>query len=215
MMRLQDSLSLIDIAPYPEDSNNFIWWVWLMKEYGVGESWTLLYRVQTGDTLHGLVGFRMNGDLVMATDEGSFVTYDPESKQVKDLGIHGIEEPEGQSIDSVYLGRYMESLVLLDRTPHPRRPVIKALNEECYTDAGRSYCPSVSLSIHQFRLNLPSVASPNVDSLKDCNVRSVVCGSSNAMYSMSLSLSCAMWLQIEGMQGNIAIALLHVGAAYE
>ncbi|KAE9453443.1 hypothetical protein C3L33_14618, partial [Rhododendron williamsianum] len=116
MMRLQDSLSLIDIAPYPEDST-FIWWVWVMKEYGVGQSWTLLYRVHTGDTLHGLVGFRMNGDLVMATDEGSLVTYDPESEQVMDLGIHGIEEPEGQSIDSVNMGRYVESLVLLDRTP--------------------------------------------------------------------------------------------------
>ncbi|KAG5523385.1 hypothetical protein RHGRI_035262 [Rhododendron griersonianum] len=117
MMRLQDSLSLIDIAPYPEDSNNFIWWVWVMKEYGVGQSWTLLYRVHTGDTLHGLVGFRMNGDLVMATDEGSLVTYDPESEQVMDLGIHGIEEQEGESIDSVYMGRYVESLVLLNRAP--------------------------------------------------------------------------------------------------
>ncbi|KAG5523388.1 hypothetical protein RHGRI_035265 [Rhododendron griersonianum] len=98
MMRLQDSLSLIDIAPYPEDSCKFIWWVWVMKEYGVGESWTLLYRVHTGDALHGLVGFRMNRDLVMATDEGSLVTYDPESKQVKDVGIknkeNGAEETE-------------------------------------------------------------------------------------------------------------------------
>lgn len=89
-----------------------------MKKYGVQESWTLLFRVETSSVLDRPVGFRMNGELVMETREASLVSYDPESKQVKDLGIHGCELVQIENAwhtRSFYMGKYVESLILLER----------------------------------------------------------------------------------------------------
>ncbi|KAG5523383.1 hypothetical protein RHGRI_035260 [Rhododendron griersonianum] len=87
-----------------------------MKKYGVEESWTLLFKVRSFSRgVDWPVGFRMNGELVMETGAASLVSYNPESKQVKDLGIKGSVREEEQFIDSLYLGRYVETLVLLDR----------------------------------------------------------------------------------------------------
>ncbi|KAH7843338.1 hypothetical protein Vadar_015402 [Vaccinium darrowii] len=108
MTVLQESLSYIDI-----DADCYVprFWVWVMKKYGVEDSWTLLFRVDTSDMVWP-VGFRMNGEFVMEANR-ALISYDPESKQVKDLGIHGYDLL--QCFDNFYVGKYVESLVLLDR----------------------------------------------------------------------------------------------------
>ncbi|KAG5552405.1 hypothetical protein RHGRI_010472 [Rhododendron griersonianum] len=115
---LQDSLSFINIANDLGDGEHSSCWVWVMEKYGVEESWTLLFRVDTSSVLDWPVGFRMNGELAMETREASLVSYDPESKQVKDLGIRGCELVQNENARrtrSFYMGKYVESLILLER----------------------------------------------------------------------------------------------------
>lgn len=111
---LQNSLAAIYIDYNFGDGEVTGCWVWMMKNYSVEESWSLLFRVDHSRVLYWPVGFKVNGELVMETRAVSLVSYDPKNKQVKDLGIHGCKIQYG-AIDSFYLGKYVESLVLLDR----------------------------------------------------------------------------------------------------
>lgn len=103
----QDSLAFIEVDSHYR--------VWVMKKYGMEESWALLFIVNTSSALHELVGFRMNGEFVMGSSSRSLVSYDPESKQVKDLGIPDYEIQKGNFFGALHLEKYVESLVLLER----------------------------------------------------------------------------------------------------
>ncbi|KAI8563383.1 hypothetical protein RHMOL_Rhmol03G0107500 [Rhododendron molle] len=77
--------------------------LWVMREYGVVESWTKLYIVG----MPNVVGFRRSGELLMATRGGDFVSYHRGSKLVEKLGMRTVK-------GSIYAESYVESLVLLD-----------------------------------------------------------------------------------------------------
>lgn len=80
--------------------------VWVMKEYGVAESWTKLYTISIPERLTRTIGFRKDGEVLLQLRNKELVSYDPVTGNVKDLGIFG-------SIRSFYVGTYVESLVLL------------------------------------------------------------------------------------------------------
>lgn len=80
--------------------------VWVMREYGVSESWTKLYTIRVLETLTRTIGFRKDGEVVLSLCNNELVSYDPVAGQIKGLGITG-------NIRSFFVGNYVESLVLL------------------------------------------------------------------------------------------------------
>ncbi|PHT36667.1 hypothetical protein CQW23_24367 [Capsicum baccatum] len=60
-----------------------------------------------GNGISYAIGFGTNGEVLVEKCVGHLLSYDPESKEFKDLGIHGRK-------DSFFLGEYAESLVFLD-----------------------------------------------------------------------------------------------------
>ncbi|KAL4600509.1 hypothetical protein ACB092_11G203600 [Castanea dentata] len=86
--------------------------IWVMKEYGVVDSWTKQFTVNlNGGEIIRVLGLQGNGNLLVEAN-GRFgselSSYDPKSEQVKNLGICG--GPYYFCIDI-----YMENLVLLNR----------------------------------------------------------------------------------------------------
>ncbi|KAL7215748.1 hypothetical protein ACSBR1_027817 [Camellia fascicularis] len=81
--------------------------IWVMKDYGVVESWTKQYNVDFQGGLTLVFGFRESGELLMGTRGGDMVSYQPESKRIEKHGLRGVK-------GSFYASPYVESLVLLD-----------------------------------------------------------------------------------------------------
>lgn len=81
--------------------------VWVMKQYGVLESWSRLYHIDLVVGMEKVVGFRNNGEVLFSTGNYDLVSYDPNSRQNSSLGIQG-------SARSFYVQNYMESLILLN-----------------------------------------------------------------------------------------------------
>jgi F-box interacting protein len=80
------------------------WWgeeshsVWVMKEYGVVESWTKQFDVDVRERLGRVIAFRRKDEVAVNKASGQLIL---------DLPIYGLTE-------SFYLNSYVESLVLLD-----------------------------------------------------------------------------------------------------
>jgi F-box interacting protein len=81
--------------------------VWVMKEYGVAESWTKLFDIDVGVTLGRVLGFRKNGEVVVVSKAGKLLSYEPSCQKTLDPDIRG-------GMDSFYLDNHIESLVLLN-----------------------------------------------------------------------------------------------------
>jgi F-box interacting protein len=79
--------------------------VWVMKEYGVAESWTKLFDIES---LQTVTGFTKNGEVLLVKD-GKLYSYEPNSQQYLDL--HICIDIESKPI---FLETYVESLVLLN-----------------------------------------------------------------------------------------------------
>uniref|UniRef100_A0A2C9W851 F-box domain-containing protein n=1 Tax=Manihot esculenta TaxID=3983 RepID=A0A2C9W851_MANES len=82
--------------------------IWVMKKYGVTESWTKLLTVgrYEGGVPRAL-GFRRNGDVLFELFRGEIVSVNPESLQIEELRIHS---DSGYS----FADTYVESLALLE-----------------------------------------------------------------------------------------------------
>ncbi|XP_050281617.1 F-box protein CPR1-like [Quercus robur] len=83
--------------------------IWVMKEYGVVDSWTKQFTVDFNGGR--LLGLQKNGNILVKTElpiHCEISSYDPKSKQVKNLGI--CRRPFDFCVDN-----YMENLVLLDK----------------------------------------------------------------------------------------------------
>lgn len=81
--------------------------VWVMSEYVVSGSWTKLFTVNPAGALMKIVGFRKNGDVLLALRNNDLVSYEPSSGQTKSLGVVG-------NIRSFYVDTYTETLLLLN-----------------------------------------------------------------------------------------------------
>lgn len=79
--------------------------IWVMREYGVVESWTKLFDIDVGVGLRRVVGFTKNGVLVIKG--ANLLSYEPSSQKIFNPHIQSLTE-------SFYLNTYVESLVLLN-----------------------------------------------------------------------------------------------------
>ena len=80
--------------------------VWVMREYGVVESWTKLFDIDVGVGLRRVVGFTKNGE-VLVIKGGKLLSYEPSGQEIFNPHIQSRTE-------SFYLNTYVESLVLLN-----------------------------------------------------------------------------------------------------
>ena len=89
------------------DSNS----VWVMREYGVAESWTRLFDFNVLGGIERVVGFKKNGEVLVVTNayDHRLLCYDPRSGTIWNPHILC---PTG----SLYLDTFVKSLVLLDVT---------------------------------------------------------------------------------------------------
>ncbi|GFS45446.1 hypothetical protein Acr_00g0096040 [Actinidia rufa] len=78
-------LALVECGKRSEED----WCIWVMKEYGLSESWTKLLVINVGHSVERLVGFRKNGDLLILADGGQLISYDTEAASSTKLGIGG------------------------------------------------------------------------------------------------------------------------------
>jgi F-box interacting protein len=107
--RYGETLALIKDKDYnSRDPANCGCDIWVMKEYGVAESWTFLYNIAMVEAT--VYGFKRCGEVVLKeTDDrrqSRMLSLDPKSKQVKVFGTK----------DHIYyfMDTFVESLVLLD-----------------------------------------------------------------------------------------------------
>uniref|UniRef100_A0A2N9J2R1 F-box associated beta-propeller type 1 domain-containing protein n=1 Tax=Fagus sylvatica TaxID=28930 RepID=A0A2N9J2R1_FAGSY len=88
------------------DEDRFISHIWMMREYGVVESWTKISLPK--DFFQHFIGCTDSGELLIHTSNKGLVSYDPESLNENYLGIH-------RSLWLRYTADLKESLVLLDQ----------------------------------------------------------------------------------------------------
>ena len=79
--------------------------VWVMKEYGVAESWTELFDVRTGE-FYGVIGFTKGGE-VLVDKFGRLFSCGPSSREY-------LEDPPICDLENMCSDTYVESLVLLN-----------------------------------------------------------------------------------------------------
>ncbi|XP_059451015.1 F-box protein CPR1-like [Corylus avellana] len=104
---LSFSVALLDgllaIVPRNELGNEAFQAVWVMKEYGVAESWTKLFDVPIRRS-ENVFGFTKSGE-VLVPKGGGLLSLGPSSRGYVDLHIYDTQE--------IFLDTYVESLVLL------------------------------------------------------------------------------------------------------
>jgi F-box interacting protein len=84
--------------------------IWVMKEYGLVDSWVKLFTIDIARGIGKVVGFRMNGHIILETRtkfNWELSSYDPESQQALQLGIKG-------RLHYFCVDTYKENLVLLN-----------------------------------------------------------------------------------------------------
>ena len=114
-------LALVPCNLYAQEEECYS--VWVMREYGVAESWTKLLDIDVGEGegninididvheeeeegLGRVVGFTKNG--IVFTKDEDLLSYEPSSRRTLNPHIRG--QPE-----SFYMNTYVESLVLLNK----------------------------------------------------------------------------------------------------
>ncbi|XP_059660182.1 F-box protein CPR1-like [Cornus florida] len=83
--KFQESLAVIHFTG-PEDNTCCIW---VMKEYGVRESWTKQFYFDMTETFNTLAGFTRKGKLLLATSDGYLVAHDPKAGLTTHLLVRG------------------------------------------------------------------------------------------------------------------------------
>jgi F-box interacting protein len=105
-------LALLPFDVYRNETSNA---VWVMKEYGVAESWTKLFDVHIGTGICSwVIGFTKSGE-VLVHEGGELFSCGPSGRGY-------LENPPIRCLEEIYLDTYVESLVLLDVADRvPRR----------------------------------------------------------------------------------------------
>ncbi|KAM7497688.1 hypothetical protein LguiA_022102 [Lonicera macranthoides] len=98
---IQDLLSVVEY----DISYNMLS-VWVMKEYGVVESWAKRYNIDTEVGLGIMLGVRRNGEVLLTTRNEELVDYDVQTRGSVDLITGGLE-------NSFFVDTYKESFALL------------------------------------------------------------------------------------------------------
>jgi F-box interacting protein len=86
--------------------------IWVMKEYGVVDSWEQQFTIGIAGGIENVLGFRKNGHIILETRKigwpgyWELYSYDPESQQATNLGMHD---------HTFWVDTYKENLVLLNQ----------------------------------------------------------------------------------------------------
>lgn len=97
----------IALIVYPQKQVEKFFELWVMKEFGVKESWTRLSTIGPLLRIGRPVGFWNNGEFILENSFGDLVLFDNCSKQIKNLGLQGKR-------DRLELVVNIESLVALN-----------------------------------------------------------------------------------------------------
>ncbi|KAK9676090.1 hypothetical protein RND81_11G053100 [Saponaria officinalis] len=108
IVAFNDRLALIDGHGGEMVGSSSSFDVWVMAEYGVAESWSILYRVSLAPTIFGRSVGIIRGRFYVVEDKGCLTSYDLDSSEcerynVLDVGIRGLLP-------------YEESLVRINRS---------------------------------------------------------------------------------------------------
>ncbi|XP_059660175.1 F-box protein CPR1-like isoform X2 [Cornus florida] len=105
--KFQDSLALIHLTGAKDKPCC----IWVMKEYGVAESWTKQFNIDMIGPFNSVAGFTRNGQLVLASSAGYLLARDPHAGSLMHFLIRGSTHPTYRH--SFYADAYSNSLVLL------------------------------------------------------------------------------------------------------
>ncbi|KAH7835981.1 hypothetical protein Vadar_031670 [Vaccinium darrowii] len=105
-------LSLLCHA-FSDQAHNFCT-IWIMKEYGVVDSWYKYVKVDLTGGLMRVIGLRNNGHILLEGGkpgpwDRELSSYDPWNKEIKKLGINGVT-------GHFHVDTYEENLILLNKT---------------------------------------------------------------------------------------------------
>ncbi|XP_050283044.1 F-box/kelch-repeat protein At3g23880-like isoform X1 [Quercus robur] len=117
------------------ESWHYIYSIWVMKEYGIVDSWTKQFTIDLNMQYWKVLRFWKNDHvLVQKMQSGGLMlfSYDPESQQVKNLGFC-------KSTGCSYADNYVENLVLLDK-PNEVVPKEESEQEEEVQSVGCHIC---------------------------------------------------------------------------
>ncbi|KAM7473316.1 hypothetical protein LguiB_020559 [Lonicera macranthoides] len=101
---IQDSLSVVEYDKSLEFLNMLS--IWVMKDYGVVESWTKQYKIDTEVGLVRVLGVRRNGEVLLTTRNDELVDYDVQTRESRDLIT-------GEINSTFFVDTYKESFALL------------------------------------------------------------------------------------------------------
>ncbi|CAH9138491.1 unnamed protein product [Cuscuta epithymum] len=74
IMALDESVAVVK---YDREIHGGSCILWVMKEYGVVESWSRLHSIELVEVMERIVGFRKNGDILFSTNKSELVSYCP------------------------------------------------------------------------------------------------------------------------------------------
>ncbi|KAL2455183.1 F-box protein CPR30 [Abeliophyllum distichum] len=107
------------VAPDCGAIGSDVWSIWVMKEFGVVESWVKEYSEETPQKAMWPLGFTQNNEILIDTTHGGIIAFNFETKQIRILQIYGY---------NIFWINYTESLVFLEK-----RSSLKG-NRTCITD---------------------------------------------------------------------------------
>lgn len=120
LSRYGESLALFEFDRCRTYQDDFTFDMWVMKEYGVAESWTKLLKINICRPeillLAKPFGFIRSGEVVLKKlfqihgASGSLLSVDLNSKHVRGFGI---EEYESEIVEYMFMDSFVESLELL------------------------------------------------------------------------------------------------------
>ncbi|XP_058189826.1 F-box/kelch-repeat protein At3g23880-like [Rhododendron vialii] len=113
------------LSVFCHDPNKFCS-IWIMKEYGLVDSWYKYVKVDLIGGIKRVLGIRKNGHILLEGDgprrggkrrrdvprHWELSSYDPWNKEITKLGIHGI-------LGLFHVDIFEENLILLDKTDVP------------------------------------------------------------------------------------------------
>jgi hypothetical protein len=95
---------LLALVPWDDYGSKASQAAWVMKEYGVAESWTKLFDIDI-ERFRSVIGFTKSGE-VLVNKATRLFSFGPSSRGYLELPICDLYD--------IYLGTYVESLVLLN-----------------------------------------------------------------------------------------------------
>ncbi|KAI9077787.1 hypothetical protein K1719_040273 [Acacia pycnantha] len=119
---LRESISVLSVLeggqyisvlhPHSEANQGFLS-IWIMREYGVVESWSELFCFDSDryrNNISDVLALGSNGKVVLSLRKGAIVLLDPTTELLNPLG-------DGKHFRA-FIGSYVQSMLLINKEPH-------------------------------------------------------------------------------------------------